>query len=78
SALLTRPDDPARVAAANAHLAAVNARAGTLAVFVLDRQGRVRATSNWQRPDSYLGEDLSFRPYFQAAIDGQLGRFYGV
>ncbi|XQU69935.1 histidine kinase [Cupriavidus sp. H18C1] len=78
SALLARPDDPARVAAANAHLAAVNARAGTLAVFVLDRQGRVRATSNWQRPDSYLGEDLSFRPYFQAAIDGQLGRFYGV
>lgn len=78
SALLARPDDPARVAAANAHLAAVNARAGTLAVFVLDRQGRVRATSNWQRPDSYQGEDLSFRPYFQAAIDGQLGRFYGV
>ncbi len=78
SALLARPEDSARVAAANAHLAAVNARAGTLAVFVLDRQGRVRATSNWQRPDSYLGEDLSFRPYFQAAIDGQLGRFYGV
>lgn len=78
SSLLARPEDSARVAAANAHLAAVNARAGTLAVFVLDRQGRVRATSNWQRPDSYLGEDLSFRPYFQAAIDGQLGRFYGV
>lgn len=78
SSLLARPEDSARVTAANAHLAAVNARAGTLAVFVLDRQGRVRATSNWQRPDSYLGEDLSFRPYFQAAIDGQLGRFYGV
>lgn len=77
-ALLRQPDDPTLVARANAHLAAVNARAGTLTVFVLDTKGRVRATSNWQRPDSYLGEDLSFRPYFQAAMEGQLGRFYGV
>jgi two-component system C4-dicarboxylate transport sensor histidine kinase DctB len=78
AALLARPTDPATVEAANAHLAAVNARAGTLVVYVLDRGGIVRATSNWQRPDSYLGENLGFRPYFQAAIEGQLGRFYGV
>ncbi|WP_458217466.1 sensor histidine kinase [Paracidovorax citrulli] len=77
-ALLARPGDPATVRAANLHLAAVNARAGTLTVFVLDRKGKVLASSNWQRPDSYLGEDLSFRPYFQAALEGQLGRFYGV
>ncbi len=47
-------------------------------VYVLDARGKVLATSNWQRPDSYLGEDLSFRPYFRTAMEGQLGRFYGV
>lgn len=77
-ALLARPGHAARVDAANHYLAAINARAGTRAVFVLDARGRVLATSNWQRPDSYLGEDLSFRPYFRDAVDGQLGRFYGV
>lgn len=77
-ALLAHPQDAARVAEANAYLTALNARAGTRVVYVLDARGRVLATSNWQRPDSYLGEDLSFRPYFQAAIEGQLGRFYGV
>ncbi|MFS8981001.1 cache domain-containing protein [Cupriavidus necator] len=78
AALLLRPDDPARVARANDYLAALNTRAGTRVVYVLDAHGKVLATSNWQRPDSYLGEDLSFRPYFRSAMDGQLGRFYGV
>ncbi|GLC91344.1 two-component sensor histidine kinase [Cupriavidus sp. TA19] len=76
--LLLRPDDTARVARANEYLTALNARAGTRVVYVLDAHGKVLAASNWQRPDSYLGEDLSFRPYFQAAMEGQLGRFYGV
>ncbi|WP_042887522.1 sensor histidine kinase [Cupriavidus necator] len=78
AALLLRPDDPARAARANDYLAALNIRAGTRVVYVLDAHGKVLATSNWQRPDSYLGEDLSFRPYFRSAMEGQLGRFYGV
>nr|WP_315592497.1 ATP-binding protein [uncultured Cupriavidus sp.] len=77
-ALLRDPAAPARVAQANAYLAALNGRAGTRVIYLLDARGKVLATSNYQRPDSYLGEDLSFRPYFRAAIEGQLGRFYGV
>ncbi|RZT42943.1 sensor histidine kinase [Cupriavidus agavae] len=77
-ALLRQPAAPGRVAQANDYLAALNGRAGTRVVYVLDARGKVLATSNHQRPDSYLGEDLSFRPYFRAAIEGQLGRFYGV
>jgi len=38
----------------------------------------VLATSNWRDADSYLGEDLSFRAYFQNAVRGQPGRFYGI
>jgi len=77
-ALLRDPRSPERVAQANAYLAALNGRAGTRVVYVLDAKGRVLATSNYQRPDSFLGEDLSFRPNFRSAIEGQLGRFYGV
>lgn len=77
-ALLRHPGSPERVSQANAYLAALNGRAGTRVIYLLDARGKVLATSNFQRPDSYLGEDLSFRPYFRTAIEGQLGRFYGV
>ncbi|GJG93730.1 ATP-binding protein [Cupriavidus pauculus] len=77
-ALLRQPASPERVAQANAYLAALNSRAGTRVIYLLDARGKVLATSNFQRPDSFMGEDLSFRPYFRAAIEGQLGRFYGV
>ncbi|WP_011298816.1 sensor histidine kinase [Cupriavidus necator] len=76
--LLRQPGNADAVARANDYLSALNTRAGTRVVYVLDARGKVLATSNWQRPDSYLGEDLSFRPYFRAAMEGQLGRFYGV
>ena len=47
-------------------------------IFVLDTNGRVQATSNWRDADSFLGEDLSFRAYFQTAVRGEPGRFYGI
>ncbi len=47
-------------------------------MYLLDTNGRVLATSNWSDPDSYLGEDLSFRAYWQDAMKGKPGRFYGI
>ena len=62
----------------NDHLEGLNQRAGSLAVYVLDLDGRVVATSNWNQPSSFLGEDLSFRDYYKQAVRGEPGRFYGV
>jgi len=62
----------------NAYLEGLNRRAGSRAIYLLDTSGRVLATSNWQDADSYLGEDLSFRAYFQDAVQGRPGRFYGI
>lgn len=62
----------------NDYLEGLNRRSGSLATYVLDRDGRVVATSNWNQADSYLGENLSFRAYFQDAVRGQPGRFYGI
>jgi two-component system sensor histidine kinase AauS len=62
----------------NDYLEGLNGRSGSLATYVLDTSGRVLATSNWREPSSYLGEDLSFRAYFQDAVQGKPGRFYGI
>lgn len=60
------------------HLERLNERAKTRVIYILGRQGRVLATSNWQQADSYLGEDLSYRHYFSEAHQGRPGFFFGV
>ncbi len=62
----------------NEYLEGLNRRSRSRAIYVMDTTGRVLATSNWRDVDSYLGEDLSFRAYFQNAVRGQPGRFYGI
>lgn len=62
----------------NVYLSELNKRAGSLSIYVLDSRGHVVATSNWDQPDSFIGEDLSYRPYFHAALDKQTGRFFGI
>ncbi|MES9876804.1 MAG: ATP-binding protein [Candidatus Sedimenticola sp. PURPLELP] len=47
-------------------------------LYLMDRQGVVRASSNWRMPDSFIGNDYHFRPYFQDAIKGGQGRFFAV
>lgn len=77
SDLLASPDGGRR-GAVNAYLEGLQRRSGARAIYILDPSGRVQATSNWRDTDSFLGEDLSFRPYFNDAIRGQPGRFYGI
>ena len=77
SRLLLTPDNYRRQRV-NDYLEGLNRRSGSLAIYVMDTDGRVVATSNWRQADSYLGEDLSFRAYFQDAILGESGRFYGI
>ncbi|AVB27250.1 ATP-binding protein [Pseudomonas syringae pv. syringae] len=62
----------------NRYLEGLNRRSRSRAIYVMDTTGRVLATSNWRDADSYQGEDLSFRAYFQDAVRGLPGRFYGI
>ncbi len=62
----------------NDYLEGLNSRSGSRAIYVMDTTGRVLAASNWRDADSFQGEDLSFRAYFQDAMRGQPGRFYGI
>lgn len=75
---LLQRQDAASVAHVNRYLEDINTRVGAFAVYVLDPQGLVLASSNWQEPTSYVGQNYAFRPYFEQAIRGQIGRFYGI
>jgi len=77
SELLNDPSPQLR-SKVNDYLEGLNRRSRSRAIYVLDTTGRVLATSNWRDADSYLGEDLSFRAYYQDAIRGLAGRFYGI
>jgi len=62
----------------NAYLEQLNERAGTLSIYLIDTNGHVVASSNWRRADSFVGEELAFRPYFREAMEGGHGRFFGI
>jgi len=76
--LFIHTDDTRLPGKLNNYLEQLNERAGTLAIYVLNEKGVVMASSNWRRSDSYVGEDLSFRPYFRDAMETGIGRFFGI
>lgn len=79
-ALLKSGNDARLTAQVNAYLEQLNDRAGTLSIYVIDTAGRVVASSNWRGADSFIGEDLAFRPYFREAMESGTsnGRFFGI
>ncbi|QAU33439.1 ATP-binding protein [Janthinobacterium sp. 17J80-10] len=79
-ALLRQGNDTRLAAQVNAYLEQLNARAGTLSIYVIDTAGHVVASSNWRGADSFIGEDLAFRPYFREALESgsSNGRFFGI
>nr|WP_315596443.1 sensor histidine kinase [uncultured Cupriavidus sp.] len=77
-ALLASPEDPARIAAVNDYLVEVNRRARASATYVIAANGLALAASNHGEPGSFVGTDYRFRPYFQMASRGEVGRFYAI
>lgn len=47
-------------------------------IYLMNARGTTVAASNWWRPDSFVNQNFAFRPYFQMAMQGQQGRFYGL
>ena len=75
--LFDDPPGPDRIAGANAWLAARNLAIGSAEIYVMDRQGDTLAASNHAEPDSFVGHNFRYRPYFAEALAGAPGRFYG-
>jgi len=46
--------------------------------YLMDTTGKTIASSNRQAPDSFVGHNYGFRPYFKQAIGGSVGRYFAV
>jgi two-component system, NtrC family, C4-dicarboxylate transport sensor histidine kinase DctB len=77
-ALLRNPLEADLVQGVNERLERLNQIAGTAALYILDRKGLAIAASNWNEEASFVGMDLSYRPYFWDAMERGEGRFYAI
>jgi two-component system C4-dicarboxylate transport sensor histidine kinase DctB len=77
-ALFEAPENPALREGVNRYLAGAAATLGAEMLYVLDGNGVSLAASDWDRPGTTVGQDLSFRPYVVDALRRGHGRFYGV
>ncbi|MDH6592743.1 two-component system C4-dicarboxylate transport sensor histidine kinase DctB [Variovorax sp. TBS-050B] len=76
--LLRSPADSSLQFNANVYLETVNAHAQASALYVMDAAGLTLAASNWNQAGSFVAMNFSYRPYFQDALRGVPGRFYGI
>jgi PAS domain S-box-containing protein len=67
---LIRPDDAAALDKANKVLDHFNRTLESEVCYLMDNEGDTIASSNRRAPDSFVGQNFDFRPYFQKAIQG--------
>ncbi|MBN3755756.1 sensor histidine kinase [Paraburkholderia sp. Tr-20389] len=75
--VLVNPDAD-NVTRANQYLTDLNRRARANVAYLVTASGRCVAASNWDQPDSFIGQEYLFRPYFVEAVKGKVGRFFGI
>ncbi|WP_409077234.1 ATP-binding protein [Pseudomonas cichorii] len=56
----------------------INEAAHSSSLELMDRNGLAVGASNWRQPNSYVGHNYGFRPYFQQTRTQGIGRFYAV
>ena len=62
----------------DARLAEFAEKAGLDAIYLMDATGLTTSASNAATSGSFVGQNYGFRPYFQIAIEGGQGSFYGI
>lgn len=62
----------------NTRLSQVANEAKLEAIYVMDAQGVVLATSNAGLPNSFLGQNYGFRPYFKQALTGPRSDYFAI
>ncbi|NRQ16711.1 sensor histidine kinase [Ensifer sesbaniae] len=76
--LVTRPRDRRLREAVNAYLKDINGLLQSSDIYVIMPDGDTIAASNYDGPTSFVGQNFSYRPYFQQALRGQQSRFYAL
>jgi diguanylate cyclase (GGDEF)-like protein len=67
--LLTHPDDPVLREQINSYLSDNKEVSGNIS-YIMDANGQVLVAGNWDAPDSFIGKNYGFRPYFKTAMGG--------
>ena len=75
---LDHPEDPSAEVALNQRLDRMRELAGISDLYLVDDTGTTIAASNWRSANTFIGQNYRFRPYWQDAINGGEGRFYGL
>ncbi|WP_109513809.1 sensor histidine kinase [Pseudomonas ovata] len=75
---LGTPADPSAIDGANQALREITGQTGADVIYLMNKEGRTLAASNFDQHDSFVGRNFSFRPYFNDALAGKLGRFFGL
>ena len=75
---LARPGDREVIDRLNLTLQAIQRQSKVGSIYLIERSGNTLASSNWNEPLSFIGKNYQFRPYFQDALAGRPGRFYGI
>lgn len=76
--LVSDPENLELRARGNAYLKEINALLRSSDIYVMLTSGITIAASNHDAPVSFVGENFSYRPYFQQALEGQQGRFFAL
>ncbi|UXU76459.1 MULTISPECIES: sensor histidine kinase [unclassified Paracoccus (in: a-proteobacteria)] len=76
--LAVDPQDSRLRDRANRWLARQNAALQSADIYVILPDGETIAHSNFRGPNSFIGQNFSYRPYFIDAMAGQTARFYGI
>lgn len=69
---------PQTLAQANSVLDRYRSRFGACPAYLMDHTGTAIASSNRNDPDSFVGHNYGFRPYFQEAMADKPGRYFAM
>lgn len=75
---LADPTRGAPIARVNRMLKTIQQQSKVGAIYLMDRDGKTIAASNWDLPLTFVGRNFGYRPYFREALAGGAGRFYGI
>jgi len=76
--LVQWPEDEHLRGVTNAYLKDINALLTSSDIYVMTMDGNTIAASNYDQPLNFIGENFSYRPYFQDAAKGEQSRFYAL
>ncbi|MCW8891667.1 MAG: ATP-binding protein [Sedimenticola sp.] len=72
------PNDVKRITDLNRYLETINRVADASDTYLMNAEGWTIAASNWLSERPFIGRNFSYRPYFQEAMKGKLGRYFAL